>query len=81
MATKKTTKTVTKKATKRAAKKVAVHKTEFMHVISQRSKLFKWDPIEAYSTYELAQARRKELENSSIYGGNGYKQTRVVVKG
>lgn len=73
--------TAVTKAVKRTAKKAVANKVQYMHVISERTKLFKWEPIEVYSSYEDAVMRRRVLEEDSIYGGSGYKQTRVVVKG
>jgi hypothetical protein len=73
MATKKATKKVVKKATKRTAKGDGIS-----WVLSERSKLFMWTPIRVYKSYDKAANARQDLEALSIYGGNGYKVSRVV---
>lgn len=75
MTTKKTTK-VTKKATKKAA----VNEVKYTWVLSERSKLLFWNPVEVIDSYDAAVTRRNQLEADSIYGVNGYKLNRVVVR-
>ncbi len=73
-----TKKQVLKKATapRKSARKIAA--PQHIWVISRRSKLFSWDPIESGTDFEDMNTRRKFLEDDSIYGASGYKLTRTV---
>lgn len=48
-------------------------------VLSERSKLFSWRPLEVYKTQDAATAARKRREEASPYSLNGYKVDRVVL--
>ena len=80
-ARKQASKKVTKVAVRRTARKSpAVDNPTYTYVLSERTKLFLWNPIEVIGSYDAAVARRNALEADSIYGGAGYKLTRVSVK-
>lgn len=68
-----------------AAKKAAAKRTkkakasEVFYVLSGRKKLFQWEPVKLYPTYELAKYYKDLFEGVSIYGYAGYKITTVIL--
>lgn len=77
-----TTKKAVKKAAPRKARPVKLPpERKYISVISERSKLFMWTPVEAYNDPIAANEARRRYEEDSIYGGSGYKVTRVPVQG
>jgi hypothetical protein len=52
---------------------------EVFYVLSQRTKLFTWNPVKLYPTYDLAAYYKELFEGVSIYGGGGYKITKVTL--
>lgn len=69
----------TKTTKKKAAKKVAPIKLldSVLWVISKRSKLFTWTPIQVFPTLELAKEYLDLYESLSPYGVKGFKLDRV----
>lgn len=70
------------KAKSAAVKKTAAHKTTkkvktIYWVLSERTKLFMWKPIELYTSYDAAATARTRREEASPYSLNGYKVDRV----
>ena len=76
MATKKTV-----KAPVVAAKRSYTRKSKELvsHVISKRTKLFLWTPIEVYADYEAAANAKRAYEASSPLSIDGYKIDKVNV--
>ena len=70
-------KAVSKPATTKRAKKVDT----IYWVLSERSKLFLWKPIQLFKSYDAAVSVRKELELASPYSITGYKVDRVELRG
>lgn len=65
-------------AVKKTAARKATKKAETIYwVLSERTKLFVWKPIELYTSYDAAAAARTRREEASPYSLNGYKVDRV----
>ena len=62
-----------KSGTRKTAKKAET----IYWVLSERTKLFMWKPIELYTSYDAAAAARTRREEASTYSLNGYKVDRV----
>lgn len=63
---------------KKAVVRKAAKKAETIYwVLSERTKLFVWKPIELYTSYDAAAAARTRREEASPYSLNGYKVDRV----
>ena len=76
------TKTKAKKAVSKPAITKRAKKVDTIYwVLSERSKLFLWKPIQLFKSYDAAVSVRKELELASPYSLNGYKVDRVELKG
>lgn len=70
-----------KKAPVVAAKRSYTRKPKELvsYVISKRTKLFAWKPIEVYDNYDLALASKKAYEAASALSIDGYKIDKVAV--
>lgn len=83
MTTKKTTakKTAAKKAPAKKAATKRVPKITLqdttMYVVSKRTRMFFWEPVQVFPTYALASEYRDAYEEFSPYGPDGYKITKV----
>lgn len=76
------TKTKAKKAVSKPAITKRAKKVDTIYwVLSERSKLFLWKPIQLFKSYDAAVSTRKELELASPYSIAGYKVDRVELKG
>lgn len=71
MAVKKTAKPVAKRTYNRKPKESVVY------IISARTKLFSWTPIEAYQDYDVAAQRKRVLEAASALGIESHKINKV----
>lgn len=76
------TKTKAKKAVNKPAITKRAKKVDTIYwVLSERSKLLLWKPIQLFKSYDAAVSARKELELASPYSLTGYKVDRVDLKG
>lgn len=76
------TKTKAKKAVSKPAITKQAKKVDTIYwVLSERSKLFLWKPIQLFKSYDAAVSVCKELELASPYSITGYKVDRVDLKG
>lgn len=67
------------KPAKSAARKTTKKADKVFYVLSERTKLFVWRPIELYAKEADAVDARKRREEASPYSINGYKVDRVVL--
>lgn len=50
---------------------------EVFYVLSERQRLFSWNPVKVFQNYDLAKYYKDQFEKFSSYGINGYKITSV----
>lgn len=67
------------KAAKKAVSKSRAKVSKVYYVLSKRAKLFGWNPVQVFPTYELAATYMHLYEKFNIYGVNGYKITKVTL--
>lgn len=67
----------TKKTTKTAAKKSPKGRNEPMYVVSQRTKLFFWEPFAVFETREAAYEAKAAYEAAAATSIESFKVSRV----